>query len=146
MADYDIGAAFAEIEDELISSMVRNLKRHKAEEITEGFEWAQWQVLQLQALEDYKRKAAEKFGSEFSSINEKIEESIITSYTDAQTSQEKEILRRIQREIPEPITAGNGAGNVTGEFFRTNDRKLGCKSHYKRYAEGRNGSSENDKR
>ena len=58
MTDYDIGEAFGEIEDELISSMIRNLKRHQVEEVTEGIEWAQWQALQLQALEDYKRQAA----------------------------------------------------------------------------------------
>ena len=34
MPDYDISEAFARIENELISSMFRNFKRHRAEEIT----------------------------------------------------------------------------------------------------------------
>lgn len=124
MADYDIGAAFEQIEDELISSMTRNLKRHTVEEITEGYEWAQWQVLQLQALEDYKRRARAKYGTTFSSINDKIEKSITDSYTTAQTEQEKEILRQIRNDLPEPAVTVQGIGSFTGEFFKTNDRKL----------------------
>ena len=30
LADYDIGAAFEAIEDELIASMIRNMDRHRA--------------------------------------------------------------------------------------------------------------------
>lgn len=33
---YDIGAAFEAIENELISSMIRNMRRHKLEEIDES--------------------------------------------------------------------------------------------------------------
>ena len=124
MADYDIGSAFAQIEDELIASMTRNLKRHTVEEAVEGYEWAQWQALQLQALEDYKRRAAAKYGAKFSSINDKIEESITASYNTAQTQQEKEILRRIHSGIPETVSVPQGTASVTGEFFKTNDRKL----------------------
>lgn len=124
MADYDIGAAFEQIEDELLSSMTRNLKRHTVEEITEGYEWTQWQVLQLQALEDYKRRARAKYGTTFSSINDRIEESITDSYTTAQTEQEKEILRQIRNDLPEPAVTVQGIGSFTGEFFKTNDRKL----------------------
>ena len=32
MAGYDIRQAFAEIENELLDSMMRNMKRHRAEE------------------------------------------------------------------------------------------------------------------
>ena len=35
MADYDIGQAFAEIEDDLIASMMRNIGHHRAEETRE---------------------------------------------------------------------------------------------------------------
>lgn len=37
---YDIGAAFETIENELISSMIRNMRRHKLEEIDEKKQWA----------------------------------------------------------------------------------------------------------
>ena len=33
---YDVGKAFEAIENELISSMIRNMKRHKVEEVTEN--------------------------------------------------------------------------------------------------------------
>lgn len=36
MPDYDISEAFARIENELISSMFRNFKRHRAEETKEA--------------------------------------------------------------------------------------------------------------
>ena len=56
MAGYDIRQAFAEIENELLDSMMRNMKRHRAEEEKEGYEWAQWQAVQLKGLDEYKRK------------------------------------------------------------------------------------------
>ena len=64
---YDIGAAFEAIEDELTASMIRNMKRHKAEETKEGFEWAQWQAEQLRFLEEYKKKNQKKYGKKFKS-------------------------------------------------------------------------------
>ena len=73
---YDIGAAFQAIEDELIASMIRNMKRHKAEEAREGFEWAQWQAEQLRFLEEYKKRHEKKYGKKFKSINSRIEELI----------------------------------------------------------------------
>ena len=124
MADYDIGTAFSEIEDELISSMIRNLKRHQVEELTEGFEWTQWQALQIQALEDYKRKAAQKFGAKFSSINDKIDDMLTKTYNDSATAQEQQILRAIKKGLPQTMAANVGTGVIQGEFFKTNDRKL----------------------
>lgn len=50
--EYDIVAAFQAIEDELIASMMRNMKRHRAEESKEGFEWSMWQAEQLRFLEE----------------------------------------------------------------------------------------------
>lgn len=40
--EYDIGAAFSAIEEELIASMMRNMARHRAEETKEGIQWAMW--------------------------------------------------------------------------------------------------------
>ena len=42
--NYDVGDAFATIENELLDSMIRNMKRHRAEEAEEGFQWEQWQA------------------------------------------------------------------------------------------------------
>ena len=92
MSDYDVKKAFERIEDELISSMIRNLKHHKAEELKEGFEWEQWQVLQLQALEDYRRRNMKKFPPRFNKLNAQIEEALRTSYKGGRTAQERKIL------------------------------------------------------
>ena len=45
--EYDIESAFAAIEDELIDSMMRNMKRHRVEEVAEDKQWEMWQSLQL---------------------------------------------------------------------------------------------------
>ena len=60
-SDYDLSAAFKAIEDELTASMIRNLKRHRAEETKEGYEWSMWQVEQLKALEKYKKENQAKY-------------------------------------------------------------------------------------
>lgn len=67
--DYDIAAAVRRIEDELIASMIRNLDHYRAEEDKEGINWEQWQVKQLVALEDYKKRNAEKYGNIFNDID-----------------------------------------------------------------------------
>lgn len=124
MADYDIGEAFREIENELIGSMTRNLSGHRAQEIEQGYEWAQWQVMQLEALEEYRRRNAEKMPEQFGKINDRIKQEIRSSYNDAQTAQEREILKRVHNNTPAPIAAQTGAQTIQGEFFKVNDRKL----------------------
>lgn len=120
MADYDIGAAFAAIEDELMSSMVRNLQRHRAEETAEGIQWPQWQAQQLEALEEYRRKNQSRFKSRFSSINRKLKEAIRTAYTDGNTAQEKEILEA----VAQGFSIRNQTDSLGAGFFTTNRRKL----------------------
>lgn len=121
MADYDIGEAFRAIEHELIDSMTRNLTNHKVEELVEGYEWAQWQVMQLEALEEYRRHNAAIFPKRFNDINDRIEQEINSSYSDAQAAQEREILKRVHSNTSaaKPLQTG-----IQGEFFKVNDRKL----------------------
>ena len=52
--EYDIGAAFEAIENELIASMIRNFEDHKQKEIDEKKRWSMWQTEMLQSLEKYK--------------------------------------------------------------------------------------------
>ena len=73
---YDIEEAFATIEEELIESMIRNMKRHKAEEDDEGFHWEMWQAKQLESLKRYKDKNKKVFPKRFAYINERMEELI----------------------------------------------------------------------
>ena len=120
MAGYDIRQAFAEIENELLDSMMRNMKRHRAEEEKEGYEWAQWQAVQLKGLDEYKRKHKKEFGSRFSEINQKIQNAILAARAAGKTAQEQEILKAVR----------DGAGyrrasdKIAGEFFKVNDRKM----------------------
>lgn len=120
MADYDLSAAFEAIEEELISSMMRNFARHRAEEEAQGFQWSQWQADQLDALERYRRGNRGKFRRQFSALNRQIEEAITAAYAQGGADQEADILRAIQRGF----SALGGPDTLGAAFFRTNERKL----------------------
>lgn len=120
MADYDISKAFETIENELIDSMMRNFKHHRAEEEKEGYNWSQWQSEQLKSLEQYRRTNQKKYGKQFSTLNKKIEEMLKTAMADGNAMQEAEILKAIKKGF----NVGKVSPSVTGEFFKVNDRKL----------------------
>lgn len=119
--DYDLEDAFAAIEDELIDSMMRNMKRHKVEEIDEDKQWEMWQALQLQSLEQYKKANREKFGSWFSDINEQIDDVIRQANQSGQMEQEIEILQAIKDGFK---GARRSSSTMQAEFFKLNERKL----------------------
>lgn len=117
---YDIGTAFETIENELISSMIRNMRRHKLEEIDEDKQWTMWQALQLKALEKYKKDNQKKYGKQFKNINDQIKALISISRSEGEMAQEIAILEAIRNGFPaKRITKG-----VAAEFFKVNDRKL----------------------
>lgn len=120
MADYDISKAFETIENELIDSMMRNFKNHRAEEEKEGYNWSQWQSEQLKSLEQYRRTNQKKYGKQFSTLNKKIEEMLKTAMADGNAKQEAEILEAIKKGFK----VGKVGPSATGEFFKVNDRKL----------------------
>lgn len=124
--DYDVGAAFAAIEDELISSMVRNLARHRAEETALGIEWAQWQTMQLNSFAKYQQKNRKLFAPRFAALNRRIEVLLRDTYHRGATSQERRILQAMRRGFKgiggnNPGAAGGG---VEATFFGLNERKL----------------------
>ena len=117
---YDIGAAFEAIENELISSMIRNMRRHKLEEIDEDKQWTMWQALQLKSLEKYKKDNQKKYGKQFKDINAQIKTLISLSRSEGEMAQEIAILEAIRNGFPaKRISKGAAA-----EFFKVNDRKL----------------------
>lgn len=120
MADYDISKAFETIENELIDSMMRNFKHHRAEEEKEGYNWSQWQSEQLKSLEQYRRTNQKKYGKQFFTLNKKIEEMLKTAMDDGNAKQEAEILKAIKKGF----NVGKVSPSATGEFFKVNDRKL----------------------
>lgn len=117
---YDIGAAFESIENELMSSMIRNMCRHKLEEIDEDKQWAMWQALQLKALEKYKKDNQKKYGKQFKDINDQIKALISISRSEGEIAQEIAILEAIRNGFP----AKRIAKGADAEFFKLNDRKL----------------------
>lgn len=118
--EYDIGKAFEAIEDELIASMIRNMRRHKAEEVKEDKQWAMWQAEQLEELEKYKKDNQKKYGKQFKDINAKIKELIRIAWDEGEMEQENEIMKAIQKGFrAKKVTSG-----ANGEFFKLNDRKL----------------------
>ena len=118
--EYDIEKAFRAIEDELIASMIRNLDNHRAEEIEMGFNWTQWQVEQLKALERYKAQNKKKFTKSFSNINDSIEAMIFAARQEGGTEQEQKILRALKKGLK----ASKVSQGAEGAFFRLNTRKL----------------------
>ena len=120
MADYDIGKAFEKIENELIASMIRNMNGHKVEEVNEEKEWAMWQALQLESLEQYKRKNKDKYKAEFADMNARIDEVIRECYAQGEMDQEIAILEAIKKGFHPPVQSPG----MTGQFFKLNERKL----------------------
>lgn len=118
--EYSLTEAFKRIEEELIKSMIRNFEKHKAEELDEGFNWDQWQVVQLRELERYRKQNLEKFGEEFEILNGELEDLLRMTSEDAQTEEEARILREIGEGLfPEDEEPGISLG-----AFGINEDKL----------------------
>lgn len=125
-ADYDISAAIERIENELIDSMMRNLKLHLAEEEKMGFDWMMWQVEQLKYLEEYRKKNAAKYGKQFRNINLRLKHVLEHGRTYGQKEEEMRILQTL-KEHPElrRIFKQSGSARVLGgNFFKINESKL----------------------
>lgn len=119
--DYDISEAFRRIENELITSMLQNMKRHKDWENEEGFQWSMWQVEQLKALEKYKQQNLRKYSKQFDTINVRIEETIKKARESGNMEQEIEILEAINKGFKPGKKVSPGA---SAQFFRLNTKKL----------------------
>lgn len=119
--DYDVGKAFKRIEDELIASMIRNLRRHRVEEIKEEKQWSMWQAEQLKSLEKYRRTNLKKYSGLFQDINDKMSALISIARIEGNTDQEIAILDAIRKGFVPKRRIRKG---MTGEFFKLNDRKL----------------------
>lgn len=122
MADYDISEAFQKIEEEMIASMSRNLKRHLKKELDEGINYSMWQAEQLAALNNFRKNNEKAFKSYFSTVNKQIETILKIAYQSGAMDQEVQILEAIKRgwkarELPTTDI-------LQGSFFKINERKL----------------------
>lgn len=124
MADYDIVEAFERIEKELMESMIRNLDHHRAMETDEGFEWSQWQVEQLKALENYKKKNRKKYGTQFEDINKQLGALIYLARNQGNMEQEIKILEAIKNGFTDYHRPTKKTAAADAAFFRVNDRKI----------------------
>ena len=138
--DYDVGKAFQAIEDEIIASMMRNMRDHRGREDAEGFNWEQWQAKQLDSLERSKRKNRKKYGGTFSDINSSIDEAIRKAYVEGGMEQEIEILEQIKKRYGNTLTGRAGRlkrniesklpfGKANKDFFKVNDERLDALIH-----------------
>ena len=118
--DYDVSRAFKRIENELIDSMIRNLKRHQVEEIKEGLNWEQWQVLQLKELEKYRLNNPKLFAKDFSDVNKRVEDAFRTTYQSASTAEEAKILDMIRQGK----IRNSHSGSVSADFFGFNEARF----------------------
>ena len=116
---YDVSRAFERIENELLESMTRNLKKHKAEETELGIEWTQWQAIQLEELHRFKQEAAKKYGLEFKSMNKKIRETIANASLQGASDEELNILKALEKGYVLKRERGLSAG-----FFQANQKRL----------------------
>lgn len=116
---YDVSRAFERIENELLESMTRNLKKHKAEETELGIEWTQWQAIQLEELHRFKQEAAKKYGLEFKSMNKKIRETIANASLQGASDEELNVLKALEKGYVLKRARGLSAG-----FFQTNQKRL----------------------
>ena len=85
-----------------------------------GFNWSQWQVEQLKALEKYKTQNKKKFTKSFSNINDSIDAMIFAARQEGGTEQEQKILRALKKGLK----ASKVSQGAEGAFFRLNTRKL----------------------
>ncbi|MFV0382333.1 MAG: phage minor capsid protein [Breznakia sp.] len=120
MTEKEISSIFEEMEDYLLNSMSRNLKRHKKWEEDEGFNWDMWQSRQLESLNDYRKRNQQYVNKQSSNIKLKLNELLTTTNADASLKEESKILEAIQKGYkPKRIAKG-----LETSFFKSNDRKL----------------------
>ena len=124
MSDYNIRTAFERIENELIESMIRNMSNHRAQEDEEGFQWEQWQALQLKELEAYKQRNQKVFGKKFREINEQLELAILKARENGNMEQELELLEMVKSGKLKKPRATKRSAATNAAFFKMNDRKM----------------------
>lgn len=94
---YDITEIFQEIENQLISSMCRNLSRHIDEEQEANANYSQWQTKQLQALERYRKENLKEFSKQFEDINNGLKKYLEMTYNNSKIATEYDIISNLDR-------------------------------------------------
>ncbi|MEG0475025.1 MAG: phage minor capsid protein [Carnobacterium sp.] len=120
MNDYDISSIFVEMENYLLNSMSRNMKRHTDWEKDEGFQWDMWQSQQLKSLSNYRRENGKYIKNRSEYIMLKIDELLRQSNEHGMMEEEIKILNAIKKGYK----PGRTPKGIESSFFNVNTRKL----------------------
>ena len=107
----DIAGLFEELEIQLISSLRRNLEKHKAWEKEEGFNWSAWQADKLKAIRKYTAENQELINQVKSQSNTETESLLNEQY------EEGELLTESEKEA-------NGGEDISPVFHGVNQNKV----------------------
>ena len=144
---YDIRKIFEQMELDLISSMHRAFYFHQNEQIKEGFEWEQWQLSKLRAMEQYRRRNKKIVGKYNKPIQEAIDRELRDNFSKGESRLErfidkvKKLLKWRKKEnpsieFPQDIDTSTLKGYIAKElgspgaipeeknFFGVNEKKL----------------------
>ena len=120
---YDIEQIFSEIEQDLIGSMYRSMKQngfHRLEEMHEGFQWTQWQAIQLRDMERFRKQNSRYFRGKSKHIDDTVRQHIEDEFRQAGQAEAFRIREAIKRghSIPRRQIPGNES------WFGINDEML----------------------
>lgn len=144
---YDIRKIFEQMELDLISSMRRAFYFHQNEQIKEGFEWEQWQLSKLRAMEQYRARNKKIVGKYNKPIQEAIDRELQGNFSKGENvvarfiDKVKQVLRWRNKEyqsieFPDDIDTSTLKGYIAkelgspgaipqeGNFFGVNEKKL----------------------
>ncbi|MBS5305756.1 phage minor capsid protein [Clostridium sp.] len=144
---YDIRKIFEQMELDLISSMRRAFYFHQNEQIKEGFEWEQWQLSKLRAMEQYRVRNKKIVGKYNKPIQEAIDRELKGNFSKGENvvarfiNKVKQVLRWRNKEyqsieFPDDIDTFTLKGHIAKElgsqgaipqekkFFGVNEKKL----------------------
>jgi len=93
MANYDVGDALSRIENILLDSIGRNMKRHLKEESDLQKSWSMWQTEQLTSLNHWSAKNYKQFAPQFTSINNQAMQMLRQANQNGELNQEIKILQ-----------------------------------------------------
>lgn len=144
---YDIRKIFEQMELDLISSMRRAFYFHQNEQEKEGFEWEQWQLSKLRAMEQYRARNKKIVGKYNKPIQDAINKELKGNFSKGENvvarfiDKVKQVLRWRNKkyqsiEFPDDIDTSTLKGHIAKElgspgaiqqeknFFGVNENKL----------------------
>ncbi len=117
MNDYDIKKLYEEMEQEIISSMKRNYKRHLNEETKTGFKYTQWQAEKLKELKRYQRENKDIISEYTNSLFDEISKHMQNELKQGSINAIKQYNKVLKQKL-KPSEVMNKS------FFQVNDKKV----------------------